>query len=85
MSYSVVWTPSAENDLAAAWVASPDHNGITTAAEQIEARLRVDPLRTGESRESNVSRVVILPPLAVLFEVVEDDKRVFVRAVALVN
>lgn len=85
MSYTVVWTPSAEEDLAAVWVASSDRYGITTAADQIEERLRFEPLVTGEARESNVSRVVFLSPLSILFEVIEDDKRVLIRGVALIR
>ena len=83
MSYTVTWTPSAEDDLAAVWVASPDRKAVTRVAHEIEHQLRYQPLRIGESRESDVSRVVISPPLAVRFEVVEDDKRVYIRGVTL--
>jgi hypothetical protein len=39
MSYTVTWTPSAESDLAAVWLAAPDREAVTLAAHQIEQRL----------------------------------------------
>jgi plasmid stabilization system protein ParE len=84
MSYSVTWTPSAERDLTAVWLAAPDPAAVTLAAHQIERRLKVSPLDAGESRESSVSRALFVSPLAVAFDVVEDDKAVFIRFVQLV-
>ena len=85
MSYTVTWTPSAESDLTAVWLVAPDRVAVTLAAHQIEQRLKVDPLGAGESRESSVSRVVFQAPLAVGYDVVEDDKVVFIRFVQLVS
>lgn len=84
MNFTVTWTPSAESDLAAVWLAAPDRTAVARAAHEIESHLRVAPLELGESRESSVNRIVFWPPLAVLFDVVLDDQIVFVRFVQLV-
>jgi len=81
MSYTVTWTPSAESDLAAVWLAVPDRTAVTLAAHQIEQRLKFAPLDAGESRESSVSRVLFVPPLGIAYDVVEGDKAVFIRVV----
>lgn len=74
--------PDAEQDLAAVWLAAPDRAAVTAASHEMERRLGTDPLAFGESRGSGVSRVAAVPPLVVWFEVVEDDERVIVHAVA---
>ena len=40
MNYTVIWTPAAEAELAAAWVAASDREAVTTAAYQLEQELR---------------------------------------------
>jgi hypothetical protein len=84
MNYAVVWIAEAEQELAAAWLASADRNAVTRAANILDQRLRVDPLNTGESRLSSVQRVAYEPPLGIEFEVVEDDKKVRVLGAWLV-
>jgi len=80
MSYSVVWRPKAETNLAEAWLASKDRLAVTRAAHEIDRQLQHDPQRAGESRIGTV-RILIEEPLAALYEVVEDDRRVFVLSV----
>jgi hypothetical protein len=84
MNYTVIWTPSAEQDLAAAWLAAANRPAVTVAAHAIEQDLRRTPLTVGESRESSISRVAVSPPLSVTFDVIVDDRTVFVRAVHLI-
>jgi plasmid stabilization system protein ParE len=84
MTYEVVWTPSAERDLAAVWVTAPDQRAVTEASHRLEQALRRAPISAGESRSSSVHRVVYDPPLGFTFLVIEDDKRVLVQAVWLV-
>jgi hypothetical protein len=84
MNYTVVWTPSAEQELAAAWLKSSNRNAVTVSAHAIERDLRRTPLTVGESRESSISRVAVSSPLSITFDVIVDDKTVFVRAVHLV-
>jgi len=85
MSYTVTWTPSAERDLTAVWLGAPDQKAVTLTAHQIEQRLKRDPLGIGESRESSINRVAFLSPLAVAYDVIEDDKVVFIRLAQFIN
>ncbi len=77
MSYMLTWKPPAEQALAQIWLNAPDRAEITVASHKIETTLRRDPLHAGESRREGF-RVLIVPPLAVYFDVEEDDRRVFV-------
>lgn len=64
--YTVVWSNSALNDVARLWTNadSASRSQITTATDEIDARLRRDPLHEGESRSEN-RRILIAPPLAI--------------------
>jgi hypothetical protein len=79
--FSVVWTPDAENDLAAVWLAAANRAAVTATAHAVERDLQDDPLTVGESRESSVERVVFAEPLGIAFNVVVDDRTVYVTAV----
>ena len=85
MRFTVVYVPGAEQNLAAAWLSSPDREAVTTAAHQLEQELAADPLHCGESRGSSVSRVRFLPPLGITFDVVVDDATVYISAVWLTS
>jgi hypothetical protein len=75
MIYTVAWKPSAEQELTRLWNEAADRKAVADAANQIDALLKVDPLTRGESR-SGPTRILFAPPLAVLFEVSEDDRYV---------
>ena len=79
MNYRVAWTPSAQRHLANIWLASADRGTVTSAAAQIDAHLQTDPQDQGESRHGTV-RILICRPLGVLYEVVDDDRTVYVIA-----
>lgn len=81
MSYTVRWRKKAWNDLADIWLNASDQAAVTAASAAIESRLKRDPLRVGRAVRSSVHRGYSVPPLGVLFEVIEDDKRVIVLAV----
>lgn len=85
MSFTVALTPACEQDLAAAWLASPDRPAVTAAMHQIEQKLAADPLTAGESRASSINRVGYIPPLGFAFDVVVDDATVYVTAIWLVS
>jgi len=85
MNYDVRWDATAENELAAIWLAATDRAAVTHAAAWIEGQLVQTPLRLGTPQTSSVHRVAFQHPLGVEFEVIEDDKRVIVRAVFTVN
>ncbi len=80
MSYSVLWMPAAEERLASIWVHADDRNEITQAAHRIDQTLRADPEDAGESRSGEM-RLLLAPPLGVLFLVSPDDRRVSVLTV----
>jgi hypothetical protein len=76
----VLWIDSALNDLAASWNGAQDRQLVSDAADTIDAILRVRPYSDSESREGNL-RIMLVPPLAVLYDVYDDDRWVTVRAV----
>ena len=39
MSYEVIWTTDAEQDLAAEWLAAPDRTAVTAAVDRIDREL----------------------------------------------
>jgi len=79
MRYTVVWTPSAERHLSTIWIEASDRRQITVAADRIDASLAKGAPTCGESRDDNV-RIVFESPLAVEFEVLQDDSIVSVLA-----
>lgn len=79
MTYTVLWTPAAERDLAELWLSAEDRNAITSAAATIDALLRQDAHLVGESREGTL-RITFVAPLGIDFEVLQDDRLVYVLA-----
>jgi plasmid stabilization system protein ParE len=77
MSFTVSWTPAAQQDLAAVWMAAADRNAVTSAAHTVDALLAVSPETRGNLRFDTV-RTLTVPPLGVDFEVVEPDRIVYV-------
>jgi hypothetical protein len=80
MTYTVVWSRSALNELADLWNNASDRQVVTDAANQIDLLLRSDPHTHSESRDENF-RIIFVPPLAALFEISDADQMVTVRAV----
>ena len=81
MNYRIDWTPGAEQQLAAVWMAAADRPTVTTAVNRLEARLERNPLQIGHRLDSSVHRVAYAAPLGIEYEVIEDDKRVIVHGV----
>lgn len=77
MRYTVVWKLRAETDLAGIWLAATDRDAVTQAAREIDLALREDAPTKGESRFGN-KRILVVPPLAIDFSVVEEDRIVYV-------
>ena len=77
MSYTVLWRPSAERDLAQIWIDAADRNQVSKAADAVEQELRRDPLTVGESR-GHVTRIATESPLTILFDVFVEDRKVIV-------
>ena len=80
MNWTVLYTPKAEQDLAAVWMAAFDPSATTAAANHIDRLLSTDPERTGEVSFDSV-RAAVVPPPGVEFEVVDQDRMVWVLSV----
>ena len=80
MRFTVVWKPSLKQRLADIWLNAADREAVTTAAHRIDTILRLTPRGQGESRSGN-TRILIVSPLAVTYEVFNDDRRVEVLAI----
>jgi hypothetical protein len=80
MKFTVVWKPTAKNELATLWINAKDRNRIRLATDKIDALLKWNPSSKGELR-SGSSRILFVSPLAVDFEVLTEDRIVNVLAV----
>ncbi len=76
MKFTPDWSPI-EQELAQIWLNAPDRQAVTEAAYEIDRLLTRDPLNAGESREGN-TRILIVEPLAVYYDVILDDHRVLI-------
>jgi hypothetical protein len=73
--FTVVWDAPALKRLAAMWNENPAIRGeIAEASDRIDATLKLEPESVGVPRGH--SRYVVLPPLAILFRVIEEDGQV---------
>jgi hypothetical protein len=79
MRYTVVWTPDAQDQLADAWLRATNPNAVTQAAYQLDQILRDDPDTKGVDFYGD--RLLVAPPLQVIFLVRPDDRLVEVRHV----
>ena len=80
MRYTVLWTPTAERDLAELWLDAADREAVRSAADTLDSLLRVDAHLRGESRYESL-RVLHAAPLGVDFEVDEENGIVWVLRV----
>jgi hypothetical protein len=80
MKFTVLWRQVAENKLANMWLHESDRAEVAAAADAVDQLLGMDPLAQGESREGN-KRILLYPPLAVLYQVSVDDRIVHVLTI----
>jgi hypothetical protein len=80
--YTVVWHAAAHAKLAKLWNESLNRRAIADASNSIDRLLAVDPESKGNTR-SDLSRQLVVYPLAVLFRVREPDRIVEVFEVSL--
>jgi hypothetical protein len=66
--------------LAEIWLDSSDRRAITEATDSINSLLSLCPHEQGEERDP-ATRILIVSPLAVVFEINEDDRRVTVLSI----
>jgi plasmid stabilization system protein ParE len=79
MRYTVVWLPSAEEELAHIWNGAVDRQAVSRAADEIEVLLRTSSQARGGNDEGTDAFTIF--PLAVIFEVSPDDRKVTVLEV----
>ncbi len=82
MTWTVVWVPTAESELAAFWLDPGIRKTVSHAANRIDQALHQRPEAVGESRELGL-RVAIEIPLGVTFRILPDDRQVQVLDVWL--
>lgn len=80
MKYTVTWKPTTKDQLAEIWMTAPDRAAVSSAANAIDRLLRDDAENEGEGR-GGISRMLIVEPLIVVFDVHELDRRVEVLSV----
>lgn len=80
MNYTVVSTPSADEQLAEIWLRALDRQQVADASDAIHRMLRNDPVRAGHARPGG-RRVIVVMPLSATFEISELDR--LVRIVAI--
>jgi len=78
--YSVLWSQKAEDALAESWLDASNRNSISIATAFIETALGQRPFRVGNPLGSSVNRHVVIPPLGIVFDIIEDDKKVIVQS-----
>ncbi len=75
MRFTVIWDPAALDDLMTIWASDPARRSdVTAAADEIDRTLRQDP--QDEGRPYDGDRILIKLPLAVVFSIDEDDRKV---------
>lgn len=79
MNYTVTWTPSAQDQLAAIWLAASDRQAVTNAANAIDQELRTDAHLKGTPYGTR--RLFDVPPLVVSYRVDPGDCMVTVELV----
>ena len=80
MTYTVVWLPEALMELATVWNDADDRGEVAAASDEIDRQLATGPRLVGESRAGDL-RVLFSGPLAIDYQIVEDDRMVTVLAV----
>ncbi len=80
MNFTVTWSQSAKTELASIWINSAKRGAVTEAAAEIDRLLALDPTSSGESRDQNL-RILIVPPLVVVYATFLDDRLVSVLQV----
>ena len=79
MRYTVVWVPRAAGTLANLWMKAPDRQSVADASNRLDVILADDPELKGKPLGRLWTRYE--PPLAVLYEVIPDDRMVRVVSI----
>jgi plasmid stabilization system protein ParE len=79
MRYTVTWLPNAENELADIWNRAKDKRSVTAASNHIDRELKNNP--QDKALFLDPDWAYIEPPLAVVFQILEDDRKVDITQV----
>jgi plasmid stabilization system protein ParE len=77
----VVWKPKALAKLADIWLEAKNRDSVNEAVRRIEAFLAHSDVSAGEDYLEG-TRLIVAPPLVVVYSIEHDDCRAFVLAVA---
>jgi hypothetical protein len=80
--YTVVWHDDALNQLADIWMNASNRQSVTSAASTIDRQLADDASTKGTAVEGDL-RLTHVPPLRVLFAVIEADRLVRIVDISL--
>jgi plasmid stabilization system protein ParE len=78
--YTVIWSPSALDDLADLWTSAPDRNAVTAAAQLVDDELAQDASTKGKDVAEGL-RALIAAPLRAYYSVDDGDRTVEVTRV----
>ena len=67
MNYTVLWSRSAQSELAELWISAVDRAARSAVADLMDAALASNPFDCGESREQSEFRIMFAFPLAIEF------------------
>ena len=79
MTYTVVWTPKAKDQLAEIWLRATDRQAVTQASHRADQLLRRDPESQGIDFYGDW--LLVEPPLQIVFSIYPDDRLVKVEEV----
>jgi len=79
MKFTVTWSPKAERDVASLWLAAHDRAEVAKAADLFDAFLRDEAYPLAQA-QSNRGHILYYPPLAIHFEIIDEDRLVLVLA-----
>jgi hypothetical protein len=80
MNYTLEWAPLAVEELAAAWLSSPDQAELSRTVDLVERALADSPFEVGEAYGASVQRILVTPTIGLGYYIVEDDKKVIVQS-----
>lgn len=84
MSFRVVATPEAEDELASCWLRAKDRKAVTAAQHRIEQLLMQAPKNSGQELAEQLWKIEV-PPLVAYFEIDELQQEITLTGFALLH
>jgi hypothetical protein len=79
MRFTVTWLPDAQNELADIWNCASNKRAVSAAANHIDHQLKDDPQNKADFLDPDW--MYVSPPLGVVLQIIEDDRRVEITQV----